>query len=276
MSQSNNRVLITGGASGLGKELALRFAAEGYRICIADLNQSRAEETLAIINNTPGEAFFIKCDVSSPDDWAATVNAMKDQWGGVDILINNAGVASGGPFNWLSADDWKWIMDINFYGVLYGCQAVVPFMINNKSGHIINIASMAGIVNPPGMSNYNVSKAAVISLSESLHVELKPHKIKVTCVTPSFFKTNLGESMRTPDQATALSLEKIMENSSELTASDIAEQIYQAVMHGEYLVMPHEEAKQAYQLKNHDLNAHFKHLQPLAEHVLARAKRKET
>ncbi|MCG8672403.1 MAG: SDR family NAD(P)-dependent oxidoreductase, partial [Pseudomonadales bacterium] len=201
MNDNNkNRVLITGGASGLGREIALTFANQGYRVCIADLHEERAQETLDLIGKTSGEGFFAHCDVTSTQDWAKTMVAIEEAWGGLDILVNNAGVASGGPFNWLSAQDWKWIMGINFYGVLYGCQAAVPAMIENKQGHIVNIASMAGIINPPGMSNYNVSKAAVISLSESLKVELKPHNINVTCVTPSFFKTNLGESMRTPDK----------------------------------------------------------------------------
>lgn len=275
MSQPHNRVLITGGASGLGKELALKFAREGYRICVADLNEERAQETLELIDKTPGEAFFEQCDVTSPKDWARTIIAMEDVWGGIDYLINNAGVASGGPFDWLSEDDWKWIMDINFYGVLHGCQAAVPSMIENKSGHIINIASMAGIINPPGMSNYNVSKAAVISLSETLKVELKPHNIDVTCVTPSFFKTNLGESLRTPDSATAKSLEKLMENTSDLSAEDIANMIFEAAIQGEYLVMPHKKAKMAFKLKNQDLQAHFDLLAPLADQVIAKAKRKE-
>lgn len=272
--QHHNRVLITGGASGLGREIAVRFGKNGYRVCIADRNEERAQETIALIDETPGEAFFEKCDVTSPQDWARTLVAMEDVWAGTDILVNNAGVASGGPFNWLSEEDWRWVMGINFYGVLYGCQAFVPQMIERKSGHIVNIASMAGVINPPGMSNYNVSKAAVISLSETLAVELQPYDVKVTCVCPSFFKTNLGESLRTPDEGTQVAMNKLMDNSSELSAADIADQIYQAVVSGEFLVMPHEKARFAYELKNKDLKAHMAGLAPLAEQLLQRAKRK--
>lgn len=271
--QHTNRVLITGAASGLGREIAVRFAQAGYRICIADLNEERAQETIALIDDTPGEAFFEKCDVTSPQDWARTLIAMDDVWGGTDILVNNAGVASGGPFHWLSEQDWHWVMGINFYGVLYGCQAFAPQMIERQSGHIVNIASMAGVINPPGMSNYNVSKAAVISLSETLAVELKPHNIGVTCVCPSFFKTNLGESLRTPDEGTKAAMNKLMDNSSELSAADIADQVYQAVKNGEFMVMPHEKAKQAYKFKNKDLQAHMESMAPLADQVLQRAKR---
>ena len=272
--QHHNRVLITGGASGLGREIAVRFGKNGYRVCIADRNEERAQETIALIDETPGEAFFEKCDVTSPQDWARTLVAMEDVWAGTDILVNNAGVASGGPFNWLSEEDWRWVMGINFYGVLYGCQAFVPQMIERKSGHIVNIASMAGVINPPGMSNYNVSKAAVISLSETLAVELQPYDVKVTCVCPSFFKTNLGESLRTHDEGTQVAMNKLMDNSSELSAADIADQIYQAVVSGEFLVMPHEKARFAYELKNKDLKAHMAGLAPLAEQLLQRAKRK--
>lgn len=269
-----NRVLITGGASGLGREMAVRFAKEGHRICIADLNEDRAQETIELIDKTPGEAFFEKCDVTNPQDWARTAVAMEDVWGGTDILINNAGVASGGPFHWLSDQDWKWVMEINFFGVLYGCQTFAPQMIERKSGHIVNIASMAGIINPPGMSNYNVSKAAVISLSESLAVELKPHCINVSCIRPSFFKTNLGESLRTPDEGTQQAMAKLIDNSSELSAADIADRVYQAVVQREFLVIPHNKAKAAYDLKNKDLEAHMAALTPLAEQVVGRAKRK--
>ena len=274
--QHNNRVLVTGGASGLGREIAVRFAQEGHRVCIADLNEARAQETIALIDNTPGEAFFEKCDVTSPQDWARTLVAMDDVWAGTDILINNAGVASGGPFHWLSEQDWHWVMGINFYGVLYGCQAFAPAMIERKAGHIVNIASMAGVINPPGMSNYNVSKAAVISLSETLAVELKPHGIDVTCVCPSFFKTNLGESLRTPDEGTRAAMNKLMENASELSAADIADQIFQAVMAKKFLVMPHEKARMAAEFKARDMEGHMQMMAPLAQQVMERAKKKDS
>lgn len=271
----HNRVLVTGGASGLGREIAVRFAQEGYRVCIADLNEERAQETISLIDDTPGEAFFEKCDVTSPQDWARTLVAMEDVWAGTDILINNAGVASGGPFNWLSEQDWHWVMGINFYGVLYGCQAFVPQMIERKAGHIVNVASMAGVINPPGMSNYNVSKAAVISLSETLAVELKPHGIGVTCVCPSFFKTNLGESLRTPDAGTQAAMNKLMDHSSELSAADIADVIFRGVMAGEFMVMPHEKARMAAEYKAKDMKGHMAMMEPLAQQVLERAQRKE-
>ena len=272
---NNNRVLVTGGASGLGREIAICFAKNGFRVCIADLNEARAQETIAQIEAMSGEAFFAPCDVTEPQDWARTVVAMDDAWGGTDILVNNAGVASGGPFDWLSPQDWRWVMEINFFGVLHGCQAVTPQMIERKSGHIINIASMAGLLNPPGMSNYNVSKAAVISLSETLQTELHPHGIGISCVCPSFFKTNLGESLRTPDEGTKAAMSKLIEGSSEISASDIAEIIFKAAADKQFLVLPHPKAQQAYDFKLTDLDQHLTSTEPLAQQVLIRAKRTE-
>ncbi len=266
-------VLITGGSSGLGKALALCFAKQGHKVCIADVNDERGNETLAELNQLAGESIYQHCDVTKQEDLEACVNAVKEKWGSMDVIINNAGVASGGPFDWLSIDDWQWIMDINFFGVVKGCKAAVPAMKEQGSGHIVNVASMAGLLNPPGMSNYNVSKAAVVSLSETLVTELEPHGIGVTCLCPSFFKTNLGESMRSPDAVTAGNLSKLMDSSDELTADDIAQKVYEAIKANQFLLMPHAKARMAWDYKCENLDNHLKAQQRLAESVKAKATR---
>lgn len=254
--------------------MALRFAQAGCRVCIADVNAERAQETLALIDDTPGEGFFESLDVTSTAAFQKAKVACEDVWGGTDILINNAGVASGGPFDWLSDEDWDYVMNINFKGVLRGCQTFVPAFKAQGHGHLVNIASMAGLLNPPGMSNYNVSKAAVVSLSESLAVELAPYKVGVTCVCPSFFRTNLAESMRTPDKSTEVSLAKLMDSSSDITADDIADQVYHAVMNKQFLLLPHEKAKEAYAFKCRDLDAYQQSSLKMAESVMARAQKR--
>lgn len=269
---ASKRVLITGGASGLGKALALKYAAENHHVAIVDLNNERGTETLAQIEQHGVDAFYQHCDVRKLDSAQQAVSAVQKRWGGIDIMINNAGVAAGGPFDWISSEDWEWVMDINFFGVLRGCQAAVPVMKSQGSGHLVNIASMAGLLNPPGMSNYNVSKAAVISLSETLVAELEPHGIGVTCVCPSFFKTNLGESMRSPDQTTASKLDKLVEGSSDLSADDIANMIYTAVEENQFLMMPHEKARVAWEYKCHSLEQHIKAQLKLAQQVKEQAK----
>ncbi len=270
----SNRVLITGGASGLGKALATYFVAQGHRVCIVDVNEDRGQEALESLKSHDVDVFFQICDVTKPEQIQAAVLAAKQRWGGLDVIVNNAGVAGGGPFDWVSTEDWQWIMDINFFGVLRGCQAAVPLMKEQGSGHIVNIASMAGLLNPPGMSSYNVSKAAVVSLSETLVAELEPFGIGVTCVCPSFFKTNLGESMRSPDESTSSNLAKLMDNSDELSADDIAKLIYDAVQEKQFLLMPHAKARAAWDYKQQDLDGHLKIQLKLAHSVKDRAKPK--
>ena len=277
MTSTNSapRAFITGAASGLGRELALRFAHAGYRICVADLNEARGNDVVKELQAIGVEAFFYHCDVSKDADLENAVALMQQRWGGTDVLINNAGVAGGGPFDWLSMDDWQWMMDINFNGVLRGCRAFVPAMKAQGSGKIINIASMAGLLNPPGMSNYNVAKAAVVSLSETLAPELQPYGIQVTCVCPSFFKTNLGESLRTPDASTETTMNKLLDNSNELSAADIADSIYTSMEAGHFMVIPHSKARQAWDAKRANLDQHLQAQLALAEQLRQRAKRKE-
>ena len=277
MTTSNTppRAFITGAASGLGRELALRYATAGYRICVADIHVERAAAVVAECEALGVEAFFYSCDVSQDQDLANAAELVGQRWGGIDVLINNAGVAGGGPFDWLSMEDWHWMMNINFNGVLRGCRAFVPMMKRQGSGHIINIASMAGLLNPPGMSNYNVAKAAVVSLSETLAPELQPFGISVTCVCPSFFKTNLGESLRTPDESTASTMNKLLDNSSELTAAEIAALIFQGMSAGTFLVIPHAKARQAWNAKCANLEQHLQAQLALANQLKQRAKRKE-
>ncbi len=274
-TDSHNRAFITGAASGLGRELALRFARAGYRVCVADINEERAQGVLQELAAFGQDAFFYRCDVSQDADLRNAVEAMNQHWGGTDVLVNNAGVAGGGPFDWLSLDDWHWMMNINFTGVLRGCHAFVPAMKQQGHGHIINIASMAGLLNPPGMSNYNVAKAAVISLSETLAPELHPFNIGVTCVCPSFFRTNLGESLRSPDLSTQAMLNKLVDNSTDLSAADIADRIFTGMVNNQFLVIPHEKALQAWQRKCASLDEHLHAQLALAESVKQRARRSE-
>jgi NAD(P)-dependent dehydrogenase (short-subunit alcohol dehydrogenase family) len=268
------RILITGGASGLGRALAEAFHAEGHRVCIADLNEQRGQDTLRALDDEGDTAIYCRLDVRQAPQFQAVLEHLCNRWGGVDILINNAGVASGGPFDWLEDDDWRYVMDINFGGVLNGCRTYVPIARRQGQGCIINIASMAGLLHPPGMANYNVSKAAVVSLSDTLAVELAPHNIRVLCVCPSFFRTNLAESMRTPDAATEEALAGLMETSSELAAADVAASILAAWKSGATYVLPHARANQAWEHKRQSPEAYLEATRPLADSIARKARRK--
>ncbi|MGC4998810.1 SDR family oxidoreductase [Streptomyces sp. DT195] len=234
------RILITGGASGLGRALAQRYAAAGHRVLIADL--SKPDEL------PPGEVSFIRLDVRVSDDWERARRWCETTWGGLDILVNNAGVAAAGRVERLQPDDWDWILDINLKGTVNGCRAFVPLFKRQGSGHVVNVASMAGLLNLPGMASYNVSKAAVVSLSETLRQELAPYGIRTTVVCPGFVRTNLGAGMRSPDPVLAKLADRMIQG-GKLSADQVAEQVVAAVAGGRFLVLTHPEGRRAARLK---------------------------
>jgi NAD(P)-dependent dehydrogenase (short-subunit alcohol dehydrogenase family) len=243
------RVLITGAASGLGRALALAWAKQGARLLIADLHAERGAETAQLcLAAGAAAAQFIRLDVTQDADFANALAWVQQHWQGLDIMVNNAGVAGGGRFESISEADWQWLLDINLMGVVRGCRAFTPLFKQQGAGQFVNIASMAGLLNPPAMSNYNVAKAGVIALSETLAVELAPWNIRTLAVCPSYFQTNLNESLRTQDEAMKSALPKLLA-SSELSAADIAEGILAAIAGGELLYLPHARARTAWQLK---------------------------
>ena len=195
------RIFITGAGSGLGRALALRFAAEGWRVAIADINMPRADESASQVREAGGQALVFNCDVSKPEDIGKSANEVKESWGGIDILVNNAGIAAAGLMEDIPLEEWERIISINFKSVVYGCRTFIPFMKEQGKGHIINVASNAGIASLPEMASYNATKAAVISLSETLRGELAEHGIGVTAACPSFVRTNLMDSFHCTDES---------------------------------------------------------------------------
>lgn len=240
--------LITGGASGLGLAMAREAGQRGYRVAIADIHEGRGEEARRALQEQGVEAIFSLCDVRREQDLRQAVQRVIRRWGHLDLMINNAGVAAAGPFEAIPVDDWEWLLEINLMGVVRGCRVAVTEMKRQGRGHIVNIASMAGLTPPPGMSVYNVSKSAVVSLSETLRAELSPLGINVTLVCPSFFRTNLGDSLRTPDPVSSARFERLLDN-NDMTADMIAEDIFKAVEKNQFLVIPHSPAKKAWRQK---------------------------
>lgn len=193
------RVFITGGGSGFGRGLAIAFADIGWKVCVGDINTKSCEETIELVRCHGGEGFSIKCDVTKLEDYEAVTEELNRKWQGVDIVINNAGVAAAGYMEDIPIDKWNWIIDINLKGVIYGCKAFIPVLKAQGGGHLVNVASNAGITCLPEMSSYNVTKAGVIALSETLRGELYPKNIGVTVVAPTFFKTNLMDNFTSTD-----------------------------------------------------------------------------
>ncbi len=251
MQNSGHRVVITGAGSGLGRELALRYARDGARLALADMNTEGLKESLAMVEELGASGFTERCDVRDFSQLAALAQTCQERMGGVDVLINNAGVSSGGFFWDLTLEDWEWQISINLMGVVKGCKAFMPMLMEQRSGRIINIASMAALMQAPGMSNYNVAKAGVVALSESLMVELGPLGIKVNVVCPSFFQTNLLDSYRGPDQVSKEQVAQLLKNSP-ITAADIANIIFEQSEADRFMILPHESGRQAWAAKQSD------------------------
>ncbi|WP_342650872.1 SDR family oxidoreductase [Pseudomonas sp. REB1044] len=242
-----DRIMITGAGSGLGREIALRWAREGWRMALADVNEIGLRETLEQVRAAGGEGFVQRCDVRDYSQLTALAQACEAQFGGIDVIVNNAGVASGGFFAELSLEDWDWQIAVNLMGVVKGCKAFLPLLERSK-GRIVNIASMAALMQGPGMSNYNVAKAGVLALSESLLVELRQVDVGVHVVCPSFFQTNLLDSFRGPNPAMKAQVGKLLKGSP-ISAAQIAEHIHAQVAAGEFLILPHEAGREAWRLK---------------------------
>ncbi|WP_413794598.1 MULTISPECIES: SDR family oxidoreductase [unclassified Pseudomonas] len=265
-----NRMMITGAGSGLGREIALRWAREGWRLALSDVSEPGLVETLKLVRAAGGDGFIQRCDVRDYSQLTAFAQACEEKLGGIDIIVNNAGVASGGFFSELSLEDWDWQIAINLMGVVKGCKAFLP-LLEKSRGKIINIASMAALMQGPAMSNYNVAKAGVVALSESLLVELAQQEVGVHVVCPSFFQTNLLDSFRGPTPAMKAQVGKLLE-SSPISAADIADYIYQQVAQGQFMILPHEQGRMAWALKQKNPQLLYDEMTIMADKMRAKAR----
>lgn len=241
MSQSQ-RVFITGAGSGLGRALALHYARQGARIACTDRDLASVEATLAQVVQTGGTGLALALDVTKEADFVAVAERLHMDWGGVDLVINNAGVATAGDLDTAPLSDWEWVLDINLLGVVRGCKTFAPLLKAQKSGHVVNIASFAGIANPPGMGSYNAAKAGVIAVSETLKHELASEGVGVTVVCPAFFPTNLMQNARVQQAGTRSMVQRFMDKSG-VTAEGVAAQIAEAVTKKRFLVLTHKDSR---------------------------------
>ncbi|AKH68364.1 short-chain dehydrogenase of unknown substrate specificity [Spongiibacter sp. IMCC21906] len=241
------RVFITGGASGLGLALAHCFAEVGYLVCIADINDGRgeiAEADLAKKTTTQ----YLHCDVQKEADLQAAANWLEVNWDGVDVVINNAGIASAGNIDAFSLEDWQGVVNVNLLGVVRGCKVFTPLLKRLGGGHIVNVASLAGLIHPPKMASYCATKAAVVALSESMSVELDRDNINVSVVCPSFFRTNLFESVKASDADSKALAEKLV-SKAKVGADEIASRVFAGIRKGDFYILPHAEARRLWRLK---------------------------
>jgi NAD(P)-dependent dehydrogenase (short-subunit alcohol dehydrogenase family) len=253
------RIFITGGASGLGRALAERYARAGWRVCIGDIHVERGAETVAALAALHADAHFLRCDVTQDADLTAAAAWLQQHWGGVDVVVNNAGVAVSGGIDEVSLADWQWIVDINLMGVVRGCRAFVPMLKRQGGGQLVNIASLAGLVSPPLTSAYCATKAAVVAISESLRLELAGDGIAVSVVCPAFFRTNLTESLRAGSPGVERLTRHLVEK-ARLDATEIADRVYRGVERRELYVVTHSEGKLAWLAKRYLPSAVYQHL----------------
>jgi NAD(P)-dependent dehydrogenase (short-subunit alcohol dehydrogenase family) len=197
---TNKVAVVTGAASGIGRAMAQRFAAEGMQLTLADIEPGPLSKFASELRAAGAHVLSERVDVSKPDDLETLAAKAYAEFGAVHLLCNNAGIWPPGAPVWKEPlSNWHWTLNVNFFGVLHGVQAFVPRMINaNNEAHIVNTASFAGLTTRPLMSAYNVSKHAVVALSECLYAELKltTGKIHVSVLCPAFAKTRLAESAR--------------------------------------------------------------------------------
>ncbi len=228
-------MLVTGGASGLGAALVEAFVARGDRVLVTDLAPEHAG---------PDGTAYLRLDVTSDDDWAAAHAWAEEQWGGLDVLVNNAGIASGGRVDVVTIDEWRHVIEINLLGVVRGCRTFTPMLKAQGSGHIVNTASLAGLVHPPGMSSYTAVKAGVVALSETLSYELHPFGVHVSVVCPSFFRTNLASSLAGSDTTMDAVAARLI-NRSETTADQIAAEVMRGINSRRMVIVPDRPARKA-------------------------------
>ncbi len=188
----NKTVLITGASRGIGREIAKLFAADNYNVAINYFKSEEESEKLYLQLRDEGYSVIkVKGDVGNRIQVDSMINIIYNRFGDIDVLVNNAGVAQQKLFTDISEDDWDWMFNVNIKGMFNCCQAVLPKMINNKRGKIINISSIWGLTGSSCEVHYSASKAAVIGFTKALAKEVGPSNIQVNCVAPGIIKTDM-------------------------------------------------------------------------------------
>lgn len=256
---SGKTAVITGGASGIGLAMAHRFGAAGMNVVLGDVEEGPLHEAVAGLSDAGVEAAGMNCDVSDVDAVRALDRFARERFGNVHVLCNNAGVGSGGLI--AEPDDldmWKWVIDVNLWGVIYGCKVFLPAMIEHGEGaHIVNTASMAGHASAPLMGPYNVSKYGVVALSETLSKEMVMTKsdVGVSVLCPAFVQTAIGSSRRNmpdalkgeqgPEAAgdTQSAIDRMI--ASGIPPAEVADAVHDAIVDDTFWIITHDESKPA-------------------------------
>ena len=244
---------VTGGASGIGLAMAKAFAERGMNVMLADVERSALDSALTDMEKFGNHVRGVACDVADPDRVERAAQASFEAFGKVHVLCNNAGVAAGGGIDSLSVESWRWVVDVNLMGVVYGVRSFLPHMrAHGEGGHIVNTASMAGMISDMGFSPYAATKFAVVAMSEGLRPRLQPFGIGVSVLCPFFVRTNIGDAGRNrqerygqmptldPNSPAAAMLEELRKQiAAGLDPADVAARVLAAIENEELYIFTH-------------------------------------
>ena len=267
MKQLKGKVAaVTGAASGLGRSMALAFAAEGMDVALADVDEVSLSSVESEVQALGVRAITLKVDVSD----AKQVDGLRDQalgrLGGVHVVCNNAGVSPLGAAWEASVADWQWILGVNLWGVIHGVRAFAPHLIAQDEGHIVNTASVSGLISPPGSAAYNVTKHAVVALSETLHHDLRERnsRVGVSVLCPAYVPTGIVDSERnrpkelpaSPKSEQTRAREAMLRKavtSGKVSADQVAQAVLAAIRDERFYILTHPRIKGAIRARMEDL-----------------------
>ncbi len=271
--QAGQTAVITGAGSGFGLEMARLGAKKRLNLVLTDVQQDALDAAVAELSAKGVKVAALRGDVSRAEDIQALADLCMERFGAPHIVINNAGVAHGGLIWEHTQRDWEWVIGVNLFGVIHGMRVFTPLMLAaarkdpSYQGHMVNVASMAGLLNSPNMGAYNVSKHAVVSLSETLYQDLAlvTQQVHASVLCPYFVPTGihlshrnrpaalLSEGRPTPSQMIAQAMSTKAVTSGKVTAADTAELVYKAIESGQFYIYTHPQALGTVQARLEDV-----------------------
>ena len=257
---------VTGAASGLGRAMALAFAREGMHVALADVDEQGLSETRSAVLALGVKSFSQRVDVARSEELEAFAGRTQSELGAAHLVCNNAGVAVSGAVWENSEDEWRWILGVNLWGVIHGVRTFAPRLLAQNEGHIVNTASVAGLISPPGMGAYCVTKHAVVTLTESLHQDLRERgsAVGVSVLCPAYVPTGIANSERNRPAAARVgqkSSERLAKEAmlrkavaaGKLSADDVARAVVSAVVENRFYVLTHPAIKGAIRARMEDV-----------------------
>lgn len=257
--------VVTGGASGIGRGLCEGFAARGARIVMADLDEPALEQAAKELRETGAEVLTVPTDVTDRDAVFHLAERTFDHFGTAHIVCNNAGVGAFGEMHTAPHEEWRFVMDVNFWGVVHGVEAFVPRLVEQGDGHVVNTASMAGLIGMRILGIYAASKFAVVGLTESLYREVKEHGVGVSALCPMIVSTpiNQNASRLRPDALKSQVPQALMEadtgafQGGSIEVGEVVRRVVRAIERKDLYVLTHPEQKEILRRRHHKIDGMF-------------------